>query len=125
MNSVEGGNMQKQYNFLGYRIDLYFYDYKLTIEIDEYGHSDRNVDYQIKRKKTIEQELDCKFIRIHPDKDFDIFKTINEIFRHIKQSTKKTLINKISTRLLGLEFKSNNIIKSKAINLLLKNIGWL
>ena len=29
--------------------------------------------------------------------------------------TKKTLINKISTRLLGLEFKSDNVIKQKPI----------
>ena len=37
-----------------------------------------------------------KFIRIDPEKeDFDIFKAIKEIFRHIKQSTKKTLINEI------------------------------
>ena len=45
----------------------------------------RNVDYKIKRQKAIEQELGCKFIRIDPDKeDFDIFRTIKEIFRHIK-----------------------------------------
>ena len=45
---------------------------------------------------TIEQELGYKFIRIDPDKgNFDIFKTVPEIFRHIKQLTKKTLINKI------------------------------
>ena len=57
-----------------------------------------------KRQKAIEQELGCKFIIIDPDKeDFDIFRAINEIIRHIKQSTKKTLINKI--RLLGLEFE--------------------
>ena len=37
-----------------------------------------------------EQELGCKFIRIDPDKeDYDNFRAINEIFRHIKQSTKK------------------------------------
>ena len=61
----------------------------------------------MKRQKAIEQELDCKFITIDPDKkDFDIFRTINEIFRHIKQSTKQTLINKISMRLLRSEFKS-------------------
>ena len=61
----------------------------------------------MKRQKAIEQELDCKFIIIDPDKkDFDIFRTINEIFRHMKQSTKQTLINKISMRLLRLEFKS-------------------
>ena len=35
---------------------------------------------------------------------------------------KKSLINKISTRLLGLEFKSDNIIKSKAIKYFLKKV---
>ena len=36
----------------------------------------------------------CKFIRIDPEKEeFDIFRAIREIFRHIKQSTEKTLIN--------------------------------
>ena len=106
MSTFEGENMQTQYNVLSYRIDLYFHDYKLAIEIDEKEHRVKNIDYEIKRQKVIEQELDCKFIRIDLDKeDFDIFKIVNEIFRHIKQSTKKTLTNKISTRLLGLEFK--------------------
>ena len=35
MSSFEGKNMRTQYNVLSYRIDLYFHDYKLTIEIDE------------------------------------------------------------------------------------------
>ena len=34
---------------LGYRVDLYFHDYKLVAEIDENGHGDRNIDYEIKR----------------------------------------------------------------------------
>ena len=113
--------MQTQYNVLSYRIDLYFNDYKLAIEIDENVHSDRNIDYKIKRQKAIEQELGCKFIRIDPDKeDFDIFKAVNDIFRHIKQSTKKTLISKILTWLS--EFKSDNIIKSKAMKFIAKKI---
>ena len=98
MSSFEEENMQTQY-VLRYRIDLYFQDYKLAIEndveIDENGHSDRNINSKIKRQKAIEQEIGCKFIRIDLDKeDFDIFRAINEIFRHIKQSTKKTLISK-------------------------------
>ena len=36
------------------------------------------------------------------------------------QSTKKALINKFSTRLLGLEFKSSNIMKSKAVKFVIK-----
>ena len=48
MSSFEG-DMQTQYNVLSYRIDLYFPDYKLAIEIDENGHSDGSIDYEIKR----------------------------------------------------------------------------
>ena len=115
--------MQTQYSVSVYRIDLYFHDYKLAIEIDENGHSDRNIDYKIKRQKTKEQELGCKFIRIDPDKeDPDIFRAISEIFGHIKQSTKKALINKISIRLLGLEFKSDHTIKSKAKKYIVEKI---
>ena len=53
---------------LSYKSDLYFPDYKLTIEIDQNGHNTRNIDYEIKRQKAIDQELGCKFIRINPDK---------------------------------------------------------
>ena len=41
--------MQTQYTFLGYRIDLYFHKYKFAIEVDELGHDDRNIDYEIQR----------------------------------------------------------------------------
>ena len=41
-------------------------------------------DYKIKRQKAIKQELGCKLIRIDFDKeDFNIFRAINEICRHI------------------------------------------
>ena len=57
MDAFEGDNMQTQYNFLGYKIDLYFHDYKLAIEFDEKGHKDRNIDHEIKRQKALEKEL--------------------------------------------------------------------
>ena len=66
--------MQTEYNILGYQIDLYFHDYTLSIKLTENGHSDRNVDNEMKKQKAIEQKLGRKFIRIDPDKhDFDIF----------------------------------------------------
>ena len=40
--------------FLGYRIDLYSHDYKLAVEIAKNGHSDININYEIKRQKSIE-----------------------------------------------------------------------
>ena len=83
--------MQAQFSVLGYKIDFHFHDYKLAIEIEGHGHSDRKIDYEMRRRKAIEQELGCEFIRIDPgeEKDFYIFIGINEIFIHIKQSTKK------------------------------------
>ena len=46
------------------------------------------------------------FIIISPDKkNSNIFIAMNEIHRHIKKSTKKYLKDKISERLLELEFK--------------------
>ena len=53
----EGGNMQIQYSVLGYKIDLYFHQYKLAIEVDELGHNNKNIDYEIQRQKSIEKNL--------------------------------------------------------------------
>ena len=56
MDAFEEENMQTQYSVLGYRTDLYFYGYKLEIEVDEKGHKDRNIDHEIKRQKAIEKK---------------------------------------------------------------------
>ena len=112
-DAFEGENVQSQYTVLGYRTDLFFHKYKLAIEIDELGHNDRNIDYEIERQKALERKLDCVFIRINPDAiDFNIFKEINKIHRHInqlnkqqtKKQTKEPLIDNLSERLLELEF---------------------
>ena len=66
--------MQSESNVLSHRIDLYFHDYKLAIKIDENWRNYRNIDYEIKRQKAIEQELGCNVTRIDPDKgDFRYF----------------------------------------------------
>ena len=112
--------MKTQCSVLGYRIDFYFHDYKIEIEVDEYGHSDRNTDDEIKRQTAIEKELGCEFIRINPDvSGFNIFTAINEIHRHIKKSSKRSLLDRISKRLLELTFESHHSIKSRA----LKNVA--
>ena len=96
-DAFEGENMQTQYTVLNYRIDLYFHKYKLAIEVDELGHADRNLSNEIERQKALEKELNYVFIRINPDeKNFNIFKEINKIHRHIKKPTKKSLIDDLS-----------------------------
>ena len=91
MDTFEGENMEIQYHVLNYRIDLYFHDYKLAVEIDENGHKDRNKEHESQRQKEIETKLGCTFIRINPDKEnFNIFKAQNKIFRYIKKSDKES-----------------------------------
>ena len=58
-----------------YKIDLYFPEHKLAIEVDEKGHKDISIDHEIKLKKqkAIKKELDYEFNRMNPDeKDFDM-----------------------------------------------------
>ena len=64
--AFEGEIMQTQYSASGYKIDLYFYDYTLEIEVDELGHSDRHIDYKLQRQKATKEELDCKCVKINP-----------------------------------------------------------
>ena len=122
-DAFEGEDMQTQYTVIGYRIDLYFHKYKLAIEVDELGHNDRNIDYEIQRQRAIEKQLRSVFIRINPDEEnFNIFRAINKIHRHIKKSTKKSLIDKISKSLLKLEFKSNHSMIAKALNIVVRKV---
>ena len=121
--AFQGEDMPTQYSALGYGIDLYFHKYRLPIEVDELGHANRNLSDEINRQKALERELNCVFIRINPDeKDFNIFREINKIHRHINKMTKKSLIDDISERLLKLEFKSDHSIKSICLKWIVKKI---
>ena len=119
-DTFEGENIQNQYSVLGYRLDLHFHKYKLAIEVDELGHNGRNIDYEIQRQQALELELSCVFISINPDaEDFNIFKVVNKIHRHINQLTKqqtiKSIIDNLLKRLLELEFEYHNQIRTKVL----------
>ena len=93
-NAFGGENIQTHYRVLGYEIDIYFHNYKLAVEIDEYNHEDRDIGSEIKRQKALEKELGFKFIRINPDKEnFNVFKAINEYLGTPKDQIKNQLKN--------------------------------
>ena len=131
-DAFEGENMQTQYYVLGYNIDLYFPDYKIAIDNDEFNHIDRDPECEAKRRMEIEEEHDCTFIRFNTTDapNFKINKAINEIYRHIKQSikkqteesTKKSKIDVLSRELLEFKFKQHNAMKSKCLKWIVKNI---
>ena len=70
-------------------------------------------------------------IRTNPDAaDFDMNRLINQIYKHIiestknqtKVSTKNSIIDDLSKRLLEFEFKQHNAIKSKCFKWAVKNV---
>ena len=122
-DAFEGESMQTQHNVSDYRIDLYFLDYRLTIEADELGNNDRRISHGIQRQNAMEKERGCEFIRINPDEEnFNTFKAINKTHIHIKNPTRKSLIDKTSKRLSELEFKLNHSIKSKCLKFHVKKL---
>ena len=51
--------------YILFRIDVYFSEYSLAVEIDEKGHTDGDLIFEEKRQKALEKKLGCKFIRIN------------------------------------------------------------
>ena len=115
--------MHTQYCVQNKRLDFYFSEHKLGVEIDEYELADRDFEYDQSRQLRIEKRLGCKIIRINPGaSDFNIYRLINQIRMHIKQSNKKSLIDNLLKSLLGLEFKPNHSIKSKRLKWIAKKV---
>ena len=63
--------------------------------------NDRNTDYEIKRQREIEKELNCVFIRTNPDAaDFNTNRLKNQIYKHIIKSKGEKLKSKFTKELL-------------------------
>ena len=71
--------------------------------LEKRTEKNRIIDYEIQRQKSVEKELDCRFIRINPDgKDFDMYVEIGKNTQSHNKSSKNLLIDEISKRLLEL-----------------------
>ena len=92
----EGEIILTQYCIKNKRLDAYFSNHKLGIEVDEYNHEGRNSNYEKSRQLMIESH-GITIIRTNPDAaDFDMNKLINQIYTYIFESTKKQ--TKVSTK---------------------------
>ena len=84
----EGISMKQQFSIGSYRIELYLIEHKLAIECDEHDHKDRDINYEVKQQKFIEDQINCKFICYNPDaKYFTIKSVLNKIFKYIYQKS--------------------------------------
>ena len=105
----EGKSMKWQFSIGSYRIDLYFPEHKLAIECDDRDRKDRDINYEIRRQKFIEDQLNYKFIRYNPDaKDFMIESVLNKIFQYIykKRSSEHFRHNFVSRNKLEIKMSS-------------------
>ena len=103
--AFEGEIILTQYCTENKRIDAYFSEYKLGIEIDEYNHESRNFNYEKSRQLMIESH-GITIIRTNPDAaDFDMNRLINQIYKHISQSNKEKLEKEKEVKIKKLKNK--------------------
>ena len=80
-----------------FRIDIYFIEYLLAVEIDEKDYTDGDLIFEEKRQKALEKKLDFKFIRINTSKegyDADYASRIQTFTCKFKDRQLKKLIKK-------------------------------
>ena len=80
------------HKYLLFRIDVYFTKYFLAVEIDEKGHTDRDLIFEEKRQKTFEKKLNCEFIRINTSREiYDASYEVSRIQTFISNSNKNKI----------------------------------
>ena len=90
-----------------FRIDIDFTEYFLAVEIDEKGHTDRNLIFEEKRQKTLEKKLNCTFIRINTSKEsYGADYKASRIQMFISNFT-KTKIKELEDKIKNLSVKKN------------------
>ena len=114
IKKIQVDNNGQQY--ILFRIDIYFTKYCLAIEIDEKGHTDRDLEFEKKRQEALEKKLNCTFIRINISKEnFDLdyedsrIQTFISQFKDNKNKTLEDEAEKLKLRLANLSVKNNDV----------------
>ena len=55
--------------YILFRIDVYFTKYFPAVEIDEKGHTDRDIIFEEKRQRALVKKLNCEFIWINNSRE--------------------------------------------------------
>ena len=97
----------KDQEYILFRIDIYFTEYSLAVEIDENGHTDRDLIFEEKRQKTLEKKLNCTFIRINTSKEnYDADYEASRIQTFISNFNKNK-IKQLEVKIKKLSVKNN------------------
>ena len=95
------------------RFDVYFHKLLLAVEIDEKGHTDRDLIFEEKRQEALEKKFGCKCIGINASNAKNGYDLDNEVgniealIDQFKNKKIKELENKINQK----QEKSNKKIK--------------
>ena len=68
--------------YILFRIDVYFTEYFLAVEIDKQNHEGRDLIFEKKRQEALEKRLGYKFIRINTsdaERDYDTDYEVSKI----------------------------------------------
>jgi very-short-patch-repair endonuclease len=86
-NSFKTEKIEDQFKVGNYYLDMYFPEYKIVIECDENGHSDRKPYKERERMDYVNKEFgidDSHWLRYNPDEhDFDLSRVIGRIYNRI------------------------------------------
>ena len=96
-----------------FRIDIFFTKYCLAVEIDEKGHTDRDLTFEQKRQEALQKKQpNCTFIGINTSKEnFDVdykasrIQTFISQFKDNKNKKLKDEIEKLKLQLANLGVK--------------------
>ena len=80
--------------YILFRIDVYFNEFLLAVEIDEKGHTDRDLVFEEKRQKALEKKLGCIFHRINKrnaKNDYDLDYEVGNIEAFIDEFKNKKI----------------------------------
>jgi very-short-patch-repair endonuclease len=126
-NSFKTEKFEDQFKVGKYYLDLYFPEYKIVVECDENGHSDRKPHKERERMDYVNEKLgltDDNWVRFNPDaEDFDISKVIGQIYTRInllKSVQIQELLHQISVPISlpapnsDIEEDSNEIVSTSS-----------
>ena len=107
--------------YILFRIDIFFTKYCLAVEIDEEGHTDRDLIFEKKKTRGIRKKnLNCTCIRINTSKEnFDVdceASKIQTFISQFKDSKNKELKDEIEKLNLQLAFWVQKIMRSMIKN---------
>ena len=110
---------EDQYKVGEYYLDLYFMDYRIIVECDENGHSDRRPSDEKDRMDYVNKELkvnDSYWVRFNPDEyGFDVSRLIRKIYTIIKEKGVYIVKQKRMTR-CSAEFVCTECKETKNIS---------